>query len=61
MKLIDYVLAYVTRGACTCGKCCDAPETPEEKKPEGHTVDLTFFTHGYDVSIQSVEVPDAQA
>ena len=43
MQLIDYVSAYAVRGACTCGKCCDAPENPEEKQPEGHTVDLTFF------------------
>jgi len=43
MNLYDYVLTYAVRGVCTCGKCCDAPDNPEEKQPEGHTVDLTFF------------------
>jgi len=43
MTLIDYVSAYAERGACTCGKCYDAPENPKEKQPEGHTIDLTFF------------------
>ena len=43
MKLYDYVLAHAVRGACVCGKCCDAPENPKEKQPIGHTVDLTFF------------------
>ena len=43
MKLYDYVLAHAARGACVCGKCCDAPENPKEKQPTGHIVDLTFF------------------
>ncbi|MEW6613913.1 MAG: hypothetical protein AB1401_00355 [Thermodesulfobacteriota bacterium] len=43
MKLYDYVSAYAERGACTCGRCYDAPENPEETQPDGHTVDLTFF------------------
>jgi hypothetical protein len=43
MSLADYVLAHTKRGACTCGKCFDAPYNPEEKQPNGHTVNLTFF------------------
>ena len=42
-KLGEYVINHTIRGACTCGKCCDAPEKPETKQPEGHTVNLTFF------------------
>jgi hypothetical protein len=41
--LADYVLAHSIRGACTCGKCLDAPDDPKEKQPHRHTVDLTFF------------------
>ena len=43
MQLVDYVLAHAEAGACTCGRCMDAPENPSEKQPEGHTVNLTFF------------------
>ncbi len=43
MSLSDYVLAHTERGPCTCGKCFDAPENPEERQPTGHTVNLTFF------------------
>lgn len=43
MNLADYVLTHSVRGACTCGKCCDAPKNPEKKQPNGHTVNLTFF------------------
>ena len=43
MKLIDYVITFAERGACTCGKCFDAPPNPEEKQPTGHTINLTFF------------------
>ena len=43
MNLANYVWAHAVRGACTCGKCFDAPENPEEKQPIGHTVNLTFF------------------
>ncbi len=43
MTLSDYVSEHAERGACTCGKCCDAPENPGEKQPQGHTVNLTFF------------------
>lgn len=43
MKLTNYVSIYAIRGACTCGKCIDAPTNPEEHQPDGHTIDLTFF------------------
>ena len=43
MKLADYVLTHTIRGACMCGRCCDAPPEPEKKQPAGHTVDLHFF------------------
>ena len=43
MELSDYVLAYTKRGACTCGRCSDAPDNPKDKQPSGHTVNLTFF------------------
>jgi len=43
MKLADYVHTHAERGACTCGKCFDAPENPETKQPKGHTVNMTFF------------------
>ncbi len=43
MSLAEYVLAHTERGACTCGKCFDAPKNPKEKQPTGHTVNLTFF------------------
>ena len=41
--LSDYVLSFTERGACCCGKCFDAPKNPEQKQPNGHTVNLTFF------------------
>lgn len=43
MFLANYVFSHTKRGACTCGKCFDAPKNPEEKQPIGHTVNLTFF------------------
>jgi len=43
MSLIDYVRTFAIRGACTCGKCVDAPEGPEQKQPVGHTADVYFF------------------
>ena len=43
MRLADYVSEFAVRGACTCGKCFDAPLNPEENQPNGHTIDLTFF------------------
>ncbi len=43
MNTQEYVAAMAQRGACTCGRCCDAPKNPEEEQPAGHTIDLTFF------------------
>lgn len=50
MNLQDYVMKYAVRGACTCGRCIDAPENPEKHQPTEdidprirHTVNLTFF------------------
>jgi hypothetical protein len=43
VNLHQYVLENTIRGACTCGKCIDAPDNPEQKQPEGHTVDMAFF------------------
>lgn len=42
-ELNQYVLSHIERGACTCGRCPDGPENPEDKQPQGHTVNLTFF------------------
>ena len=42
-KLAMYVMEHAVRGACTCGKCIDAPANPKEHQPNGHTVSLTFF------------------
>ena len=44
--LRDYVEKYALRGACTCGRCCDAVENPEKHQPTGETIDLTFFKVG---------------
>lgn len=41
--LRQYVLDHAERGACTCGKCFDAPANPEGIQPVGHTVNLSFF------------------
>ena len=43
MNLYEYVAKHAIRGACTCGKCIDAPDNPEESQPEGHTIDMAFF------------------
>lgn len=43
MKAYDYVMKHSIRGACTCGKCIDAPKNPKNHQPKGHTIDLTFF------------------
>ncbi len=43
MTLADYVAKHTVRGACQCGKCCDAPDEPSERQPNGHTSDLFFF------------------
>jgi hypothetical protein len=42
-ELIQYVEAFTERGACTCGRCIDAPDKPECEQPSGHTINLTFF------------------
>lgn len=41
VNLPEYVNRFAQRGDCTCGKCCDAPENPEQ--PTGHTADVYFF------------------
>lgn len=43
MTLHEYVVDNCNRGACTCGKCFDAPANPAEHQPIGHTADLIFF------------------
>ncbi len=43
IKLYEYVSHHIERGACTCGKCIDAPSNPKEKQPQGHTADVMFF------------------
>ncbi len=42
-NLADYVQCKAIRGTCQCGRCLDAPSTPEDKQPNGHTADLIFF------------------
>lgn len=42
-ELISYVEKNIERGACTCGKCVDAPDNPKQKQPNGHTANLMFF------------------
>jgi len=41
--LRDYVTSHSMRGACTCGRCIDAPENPQEVQPTGHIADMIFF------------------
>jgi len=41
--LIKYIRKHTIRGACTCGKCIDAPNNPKEHQPDGHTADVQFF------------------
>jgi len=43
IKLSEYVKAFATKGACTCGKCLDAFASPEQQQPIRHTVDVHFF------------------
>lgn len=52
-ELIEYVRQHSERGACCCGKCCDAPENPESKQPTGHTANLEFF------EVSAINGPDA--
>lgn len=42
-SLIDFITTHTQRGACTCGRCCDAGPEPEKHQPTGHTADLIFF------------------
>lgn len=42
-KLAEYIMAYSQRGACTCGRCEDALDNPEQKQPDGHVADMIFF------------------
>lgn len=42
-KLLEFIAEHSTRGACTCGKCIDAPGNPKDIQPEGHTIDMEFF------------------
>ena len=42
-NLIDFIVEHSERGACQCGRCCDAQKNPEEKQPAGHTSDVVFF------------------
>lgn len=43
--LAKYIVEHCTRGACTCGRCIDAPPDAKNLQPDsvGHTVDLQFF------------------
>ena len=45
--LAEFVEKHTEVGACCCGKCIDAPPSPEKHQPCGHTLDhtldLTFF------------------
>ena len=42
-RLSEFITTHTVRGACRCGRCCDAPENPAERQPNGHTVDVHFF------------------
>lgn len=42
-NLYDFISKHLVRGACTCGRCIDAPDNPEANQPEGHVANLTFF------------------
>lgn len=44
METQKMIKDYGIRGACCCGSCVDAPDTPQEHQPEG--VNLTFFRVG---------------
>ena len=43
VTLAEYVQNHTQRGACTCGRCLDAPANPEDHQPKGHTADVMFF------------------
>ena len=55
MTIRDFVDQYSKRGACTCGKCFDAPPNPEEHQPKGHTVDMEFFKVALNLNGDTVE------
>lgn len=40
-ELVAYITGHCIRGACTCGKCIDAPA--KKFQPNGHTADVQFF------------------
>lgn len=40
-QLAKYIIDHCIRGACTCGKCIDAPA--KKFQPDGHTADVQFF------------------
>jgi hypothetical protein len=42
-EIHQFLEKHVVRGACTCGKCCDAPPDAKALQPSGHTVDMVFF------------------
>lgn len=42
-ELYDFIIKHSVRGACTCGKCIDAPKNPEQHQPAGHTANVEFF------------------
>ncbi len=41
--LTKYIVGHCIRGACTCGRCIDAPPDAKNLQPNGHTVDVQFF------------------
>ena len=43
IDLIKYIDKHAKRGACTCGRCMDAVEHPEQHQPAGHTANAIFF------------------
>lgn len=53
-KLFEFIAEHSERGACTCGRCNDAPENPEDMQPEGHTINMEFF----EVSIKNDPDPE---
>ena len=42
-NLIEYIDNHTVQGECQCGKCLDFSKGI---KPEGHTIDITFFKVG---------------
>lgn len=51
-ELREYVTAHTMRGDCTCGRCIDGKEHPEQ--PSGHTADMVFF------KVAAKDNPDAE-